>query len=46
MDKLQKILDLWDHGYGVISLHISQNIHSTEALVREGSMIDAIGNYV
>lgn len=43
-NKLRRILDLWDQGHGVISLHINQNIHSAEAFVREGSMIDSIGN--
>jgi len=41
--KLKRILQLWDRGDGVISLHISLNIHSAEALVREGAMIEAIG---
>lgn len=42
-DKLKHILDLWDQGRGVISLHVFNNVHSAEALVREGAMIDAIG---
>jgi ankyrin repeat and LEM domain-containing protein 1 len=43
-DKLKHILDLWDQGRGVISLHVFNNVHSAEALVREGAMIDAIGS--
>uniref|UniRef100_A0A915EQX5 GIY-YIG domain-containing protein n=1 Tax=Ditylenchus dipsaci TaxID=166011 RepID=A0A915EQX5_9BILA len=42
-EKLKRILELWDNGHGVISLHLSHNIHSAEAFVREGSMIEAIG---
>jgi len=42
-EKLKRILDLWDRGIGVISLNVFTNIHSGEAFIREGSMIDAIG---
>ncbi|VDM07747.1 unnamed protein product [Wuchereria bancrofti] len=41
--KLQKIVDLWDAGHGVVSLHIFQNTIPTEAFTREAAMIDAIG---
>jgi len=41
--KLDRIHKLWDMGEGVISLHISHNIHSEEAFVREAGMISAIG---
>ncbi|VIO95428.1 conserved hypothetical protein [Brugia malayi] len=41
--KLQKIVDLWDTGRGVVSLHIFQNTVPTEAFTREAAMIDAIG---
>jgi len=36
-------LTLWDAGLGVVSLHISHNIHSEEAFVREAAMIEAMG---
>uniref|UniRef100_A0A915PMF7 LEM domain-containing protein n=1 Tax=Setaria digitata TaxID=48799 RepID=A0A915PMF7_9BILA len=41
--KLQKIVDLWVGGRGVVSLHIFQNIIPAEAFTREAAMIDAIG---
>ncbi|VDN60773.1 unnamed protein product [Dracunculus medinensis] len=41
--KIQKIRKLWDCGYGVVSLHVFQNITSKEAFTREAAMIDAIG---
>lgn len=42
-EKLKRIISLWDGGRGVISLHICFNIHSDEAFIREGGMIEAIG---
>ncbi|KAL3082419.1 hypothetical protein niasHT_038485 [Heterodera trifolii] len=42
-EKLKRILALWDRGEGVISQQLFCNIHSAEAHVREGAMIDAIG---
>ncbi|KAL3997387.1 Ankyrin repeats (many copies) family protein [Acanthocheilonema viteae] len=41
--KLQKIVDLWDAGYGIVSLHVFQNTIPMEAFTREAAMIDAIG---
>ncbi|MCP9259957.1 Ankyrin repeat and LEM domain-containing protein 1 [Dirofilaria immitis] len=41
--KLQRIVDLWDAGRGVVSLHVFQNTIPTEAFTREAAMIDAIG---
>uniref|UniRef100_A0A914CCW2 GIY-YIG domain-containing protein n=3 Tax=Acrobeloides nanus TaxID=290746 RepID=A0A914CCW2_9BILA len=41
-EKLRRILHLWDHGFGVISLHIFFNIHATEAFIREAAMILAM----
>ncbi|KAG1705462.1 Ankyrin repeat and LEM domain-containing protein 1 [Nymphon striatum] len=40
--KEQHILDIWDSGNGVISLHCFQNIIPAEALTREALMIDSI----
>ncbi|KAI1713983.1 LEM domain-containing protein [Ditylenchus destructor] len=34
--KLERILDLWDRGMGVISLPFLHNVHSNESLIREG----------
>jgi len=42
-EKLKRILQLWDRGEGVISMHLFHNIHSAEAFIREGAMIEAIG---
>jgi hypothetical protein len=41
--KISRILNLWDNQTGVISLHLFNNIHSAEALIREGCIIEAIG---
>ncbi|KAI1713988.1 ankyrin repeat and LEM domain-containing protein 1 like protein [Ditylenchus destructor] len=41
--KLKRILDLWYREVGVISLPFLHNIHESESLIREGSMIEAIG---
>ncbi|VDP19090.1 unnamed protein product, partial [Onchocerca flexuosa] len=41
--KLQRIVDLWNAGHGVVSLHVFQNTIPTEAFTREAAMIDAIG---
>ncbi|KAL7072418.1 hypothetical protein ACQ4LE_008963 [Meloidogyne hapla] len=42
-EKLKRILRLWDRGEGVISMNLFHNIHSAEAFIREGAMIEAIG---
>jgi len=41
--KIQRILDIWDDGQGVISIHVFQNSLPVEAYCREAAMIDAIG---
>ncbi|KAI1717733.1 LEM domain-containing protein [Ditylenchus destructor] len=41
--KLKRILDLWYRDVGVMSLPFLHNIHEDESLIREGSMIEAIG---
>ncbi|KAE8746958.1 hypothetical protein FOCC_FOCC006378 [Frankliniella occidentalis] len=41
--KIQRILDIWKDGHGVVCLHIFQNIIPVEALTREAAMIDAMG---
>ncbi|XP_030555533.1 uncharacterized protein LOC115758879 [Drosophila novamexicana] len=41
--KLQRILDIWQHGSGVVCLHVFHNILPTDAYTREASIIDALG---
>ncbi|KAK7138526.1 hypothetical protein R3I93_015839 [Phoxinus phoxinus] len=41
--KVQHILQVWDAGHGVISLHCFQNVIAVEAYTREACMVDAIG---
>lgn len=41
--KVKCILDIWNNNYGVICLHIFQNVIPVEAYTREAAMIDAIG---
>eukprot|EP00079_Xenopus_tropicalis_P011759 XP_002937988.2 PREDICTED: ankyrin repeat and LEM domain-containing protein 1 isoform X1 [Xenopus tropicalis] len=41
--KVQHILDIWNSGHGVISLHCFQNTIPVEAYTREACMVDTIG---
>ncbi|XP_043577372.1 ankyrin repeat and LEM domain-containing protein 1 isoform X1 [Chiloscyllium plagiosum] len=41
--KLKQILDIWENGLGVISLHCFQNVIPVEAYTREACMVDAMG---
>lgn len=41
--KVQHILQVWNAGHGVISLHCFQNVIVLEAYTREACMVDAIG---
>lgn len=41
--KCDKILEIWQQDWGVISLHCFQNISSAESLARECLMIEALG---
>ncbi|CAL8309773.1 unnamed protein product [Lota lota] len=41
--KVQHILQVWNGGQGVISLHCFQNVIPVEAFTREACMVDAIG---
>ncbi|XP_023226431.1 ankyrin repeat and LEM domain-containing protein 1-like isoform X1 [Centruroides sculpturatus] len=41
--KIKQILDIWDSGYGVISLHCFHNIIHVEAYTREACILDALG---
>lgn len=43
MFQMQRILDIWKEGHGVVCLHVFQNIIPVEAFTREAAMIDAIG---
>ncbi|KAK5648343.1 hypothetical protein RI129_003235 [Pyrocoelia pectoralis] len=40
--KLQHILDIWKDDYGVICLHVFQNVIPVEAYTREAAMITAL----
>ncbi|XP_017064352.2 uncharacterized protein LOC108103405 [Drosophila eugracilis] len=41
--KLERILDIWQHGSGVVCLHVFHNILPIDAYTREASIIDAFG---
>lgn len=41
--KVQHILQVWNGGHGIISLHCFQNVIPVEAYTREACMVDAIG---
>ncbi|MCI4391744.1 hypothetical protein PGIGA_G00137890 [Pangasianodon gigas] len=41
--KVQHILQVWNCGHGVVSLHCFQNVIPVEAYTREACMVDAIG---
>ncbi|XP_061171961.1 uncharacterized protein LOC133181485 [Saccostrea echinata] len=41
--KVQHILDIWNDGQGVVSLHCFQSVIPVEAYTREACMVDAIG---
>uniref|UniRef100_A0A1I8MXZ7 LEM domain-containing protein n=1 Tax=Musca domestica TaxID=7370 RepID=A0A1I8MXZ7_MUSDO len=40
--KLDRILNIWGNGYGVVCLHVFHNIVPTEAYTREAAIIDAL----
>ncbi|OBS58362.1 hypothetical protein A6R68_10491 [Neotoma lepida] len=41
--KVCRILDIWDSGRGVISLHCFQHVVAMEAYTREACLLDALG---
>lgn len=41
--KIDRIRSIWQEGHGVVSLHLSHNLTSKEALTREALMIETIG---
>ncbi|XP_061594469.1 ankyrin repeat and LEM domain-containing protein 1 [Cololabis saira] len=41
--KVQQILQVWNAGQGVISLHCFQNVIPVEAYTREACMVEAVG---
>nr|XP_014086061.2 uncharacterized protein LOC106614699 isoform X1 [Bactrocera oleae] len=41
--KLERILDIWRSGKGVVCLHVFHNILPSEAYTREAAIIDAFG---
>uniref|UniRef100_A0A182MY22 LEM domain-containing protein n=1 Tax=Anopheles dirus TaxID=7168 RepID=A0A182MY22_9DIPT len=42
-EKLNRIIDIWCAGKGVVCLHVFHNIMPAEAYTREAAIIDAIG---
>uniref|UniRef100_A0A4X2KMZ3 Ankyrin repeat and LEM domain containing 1 n=2 Tax=Vombatus ursinus TaxID=29139 RepID=A0A4X2KMZ3_VOMUR len=44
--KVQRILDIWASGHGVVSLHCFQNVIAVEAYTREACLVDALGMQV
>ena len=40
---MKRILDIWNDGYGIISIHVFQNSLPVEAFCREAAMIEAVG---
>ncbi|XP_071965057.1 uncharacterized protein [Antedon mediterranea] len=41
-DKVQHIVDIWDCGLGVVSLHVFQGVIPVEAYTREACMVDSL----
>ncbi|XP_046545741.1 LOW QUALITY PROTEIN: uncharacterized protein LOC124255839 [Haliotis rubra] len=41
--KVQHIIDIWNEGLGVVSLHCFQSVIPVEAYTREACMVEAIG---
>ncbi|KAF5274038.1 hypothetical protein FQR65_LT04436 [Abscondita terminalis] len=41
-EKIQHILDIWKDNYGVVCLHVFQNVIPVEAYTREAAMINAL----
>ncbi|XP_076298923.1 uncharacterized protein LOC143217990 [Lasioglossum baleicum] len=41
--KIQKIMNIWNAGYGVVCFFLFQNVIPVEAYTREAAMIDALG---
>ncbi|XP_032775414.1 ankyrin repeat and LEM domain-containing protein 1 isoform X1 [Rattus rattus] len=41
--KIRRILDIWDSGRGIISLHCFQHVVAVEAYTREACLLDALG---
>ncbi|XP_051828073.1 ankyrin repeat and LEM domain-containing protein 1 isoform X2 [Antechinus flavipes] len=44
--KVERILDIWASGHGVVSLHCFQNVVAVEAYTREACLVDALGTQV
>ena len=44
--KVQHILDIWQEGQGVVSLHIFQSVIPVEAYTREACMVEAFGELI
>lgn len=44
-EKINHILEIWESGFGVISLHCFENSIPVEAYTREACIIEAVGKY-
>ncbi|XP_031837960.1 uncharacterized protein LOC116429309 [Nomia melanderi] len=42
-EKVQRIMNIWNEGCGIICLQVFQNVIPVEAYTREAAMIDALG---
>ena len=42
-DKVKMIWNIWQSGYGVVSLHVFRSTIPVEAYTREACMIEALG---
>ena len=42
-DKVLRILEIWESGLGVVSIHVFQSVIPVEAYTREACMISALG---
>ena len=43
---MNKIVEIWSAGLGVVSLHCFQSVIPVEAYTREACMVDALGRLV
>ena len=42
---MKTILEIWEGGHGIISIHVFQNSVPVEAFCREAAMIEAVGMF-
>ena len=44
-NKVNMILDIWQNGYGVATVHVFHSVIPVEAYTREACMIEALGKF-